>query len=297
MRNLKVNSGRLSGQILDIQHFEGFASIDLLNRVYYTQNNELKCIESSLTLYVPNTNPRFSMLKAGDFVIARTYFDAFDAQGNNNSQFKVHYHYVYEFETYIDANTYANLANDGASMITANNYLLGGNVGNVETKQTANNVFSNISIALNRSFKDENGNWQDAPTVWTRLVVNGNMMKTLPQKGDLLLVDSEVRTSQYQDQHGNQVVTNDFRLNRVIHHIPKAELDAIKSARTQQSAPTQQQAPAMQPPVNQQAMHQQAPVQTPPAMHQPVNQAPMQQQGNAQPAAQANGFNQGQFRQ
>lgn len=74
-----------------------------------------------------------------------------------------------------------------------------------EMRYTANGTpVANFSVATNRRWTDNEGNAQEE-TTWFRVSVWGRQAEVCNQyldKGRLVLVDGDIRTSQYQDKDG-----------------------------------------------------------------------------------------------
>lgn len=85
---------------------------------------------------------------------------------------------------------------------------------NLELKQTSNNNSSlNITLAVERNFKDQNGQKQ---TDFISCKVFGKRAETIAQycqKGDLISITGSIQTGSYQKQDGTKVYTTDVMVN------------------------------------------------------------------------------------
>ena len=210
--------------------------------------------------------------------------------GNNNSEVTHSYYDLHSVLGEIDGNS---LNQFGLPSLC--NFTLGGNIGSIEQKNANGSTWYNVSIALTRSFKDEQQNWQDE-THWARLSIS---QKTFDQnfkqgldKGDSLMVESELSTNDYTDKNGNNVTGHEFRVSRVLGMVKKFELQSLKAANQspqnngqahnnapQQNAP-QQNAPAYNNAPQQNAQQQNA--NNGPSYNAPQQNAPQQNANNAQ---------------
>lgn len=96
-----------------------------------------------------------------------------------------------------------------------NNVCLNGRITrNLELKQTNNNNLSlNITLAVERNFKDQNGQKQ---TDFISCKVFGKRAETIAQycqKGDLISITGSIQTGSYQKQDGTKVYTTDVMVN------------------------------------------------------------------------------------
>lgn len=96
-----------------------------------------------------------------------------------------------------------------------NNVVLTGRITrNLELKQTNNNNSSlNITLAVERNFKDQNGQKQ---TDFISCKVFGKRAETIAQycqKGDLISITGSIQTGSYQKQDGTKVYTTDVMVN------------------------------------------------------------------------------------
>jgi single-stranded DNA-binding protein len=289
MRSIKVNSGQISGLITNIHPQQGGKFVEIRNDNYYWSGGDEKVISCQMMLYVPDTESTHDTLKQGDFIIANVRYESYDVQGNNSSTFKQNSLFVYSIDTYIPSEMVSNTADAPWYRISSNKFTLGGNVGNVEQKNGNNGAWSTVTIALNRSFKDESGNWQDADPVWARITINGSQMKTLPQKGDALIVDCELKTRPFEDKNQNQAMSYDFKFSRVLHHVKKTEMEAMKQGQGQGQGQGHQHGhtPVPQNPTGSQNVPQQS----------GANNRSAGQLRSQQPANRPSQYNQGQFEQ
>ena len=95
-----------------------------------------------------------------------------------------------------------------------NVYLNGRITRNLELKQTSNNNLSlNITLAVERNFKDQSGQKQ---TDFISCKVFGKRAETIAQycqKGDLISITGSIQTGSYQKQDGTKVYTTDVMVN------------------------------------------------------------------------------------
>ena len=212
--------------------------------------------------------------------------------GNNNSELTHTYYELHNVLGEIDSNSVNQFG-----LPSLCNFTLGGNVGSIEQKNANGSTWYNVSIALTRSFKDEQQNWQDE-THWARLSIS---QKTFDQnfkqgldKGDSLMVETELSTNDYTDKNGNNVTGHEFRVSRVLGMVKKFELQSLKAANQapqnngsaynnapQQNAP-QQNAPAYNNAPQQNAPQQNAPAYNNAPQNGPAYNAPQQNANNAQ---------------
>lgn len=107
-----------------------------------------------------------------------------------------------------------------------NNVVLTGRITrNLELKQTNNNNSSlNITLAVERNFKDQSGQKQ---TDFISCKAFGKRAETIAQycqKGDLIGVTGSIQTGSYQKQDGSTVYTTDVMVNELI-FFPKPKQD------------------------------------------------------------------------
>lgn len=107
-----------------------------------------------------------------------------------------------------------------------NNVVLTGRITrNLELKQTNNNNSSlNITLAVERTFKDQNGQKQ---TDFISCKAFGKRAETIAQycqKGDLIGITGSIQTGSYQKQDGSTVYTTDVMVNELI-FFPKPKQD------------------------------------------------------------------------
>jgi single-strand DNA-binding protein len=96
-----------------------------------------------------------------------------------------------------------------------------GRLGNEpETKAMPNgDMVTNISIAVGESWKDKNGQKQEA-TEWVRVVAFRKLAEIIGQylgKGDLVYISGKMKTRKWQDQSGNdrystEIVANNMQM-------------------------------------------------------------------------------------
>ena len=107
-----------------------------------------------------------------------------------------------------------------------NNVVLTGRiVRNLELKQTSNNNSSlNITLAVERTFKDQNGQKQ---TDFISCKAFGKRAETIAQycqKGDLIGITGSIQTGSYQKQDGSTVYTTDVMVDG-LSFFPKPKQD------------------------------------------------------------------------
>jgi len=107
-----------------------------------------------------------------------------------------------------------------------NNVVLTGRITrNLELKQTSNNNSSlNITLAVERTFKDQNGQKQ---TDFISCKAFGKRAETIAQycqKGDLIGITGSIQTSSYQKQDGSTVYTTDVMVDG-LSFFPKPKQD------------------------------------------------------------------------
>ena len=107
-----------------------------------------------------------------------------------------------------------------------NNVVLTGRITrNLELKQTNNNNPSlNITLAVERNFKDQSGQKQ---TDFISCKSFGKRAETIAQycqKGDLIGITGSIQTGSYQKQDGSTVYTTDVMVNELI-FFPKPKQD------------------------------------------------------------------------
>ena len=98
-----------------------------------------------------------------------------------------------------------------------NNVVLSGRIArNLELKQTNNNNSSlNITLAVERSFKDQNGQKQ---TDFISCKAFGKRAETIAQysqKGDLIEITGSIQTGSYKKQDGTTVYTTDVMIENI----------------------------------------------------------------------------------
>ena len=107
-----------------------------------------------------------------------------------------------------------------------NNVVLTGRITrNLELKQTSNNNSSlNITLAVERTFKDQNGQKQ---TDFISCKAFGKRAETIAQycqKGDLIGITGSIQTGSYQKQDGSTVYTTDVMVDG-LSFFPKSKQD------------------------------------------------------------------------
>ena len=107
-----------------------------------------------------------------------------------------------------------------------NNVVLTGRITrNLELKQTSNNNSSlNITLAVERTFKDQNGQKQ---TDFINCKAFGKRAETIAQycqKGDLIGVTGSIQTGSYKKQDGTTVYTTDVMIDGLT-FFPKPQQD------------------------------------------------------------------------
>lgn len=106
-----------------------------------------------------------------------------------------------------------------------NNVVLTGRITrNLELKQTNNNSSLNITLAVERNFKDQNGQKQ---TDFISCKAFGKRAETIAQycqKGDLIGITGSIQTGSYQKQDGSTVYTTDVMVDG-LSFFPKPKQD------------------------------------------------------------------------
>ncbi|WP_440682915.1 single-stranded DNA-binding protein [Cysteiniphilum halobium] len=103
---------------------------------------------------------------------------------------------------------------------TVNKVILIGRLGNEPDVRymTNGNAVSNISLATNSGYKDnQTGQYIDV-TEWHRVVVFGKQAETIQQythKGSQLFVEGRIRTNKWQDQMGQDRYTTEIVANQI----------------------------------------------------------------------------------
>lgn len=100
-----------------------------------------------------------------------------------------------------------------------NKVILIGNVGrDPEVRYTqSGTAVANFSIATNERWTDRNGERQEH-TEWHRLVAWGKLADIVHQyvkKGELLYVEGNIRTRQWEDRDGNTRYTTEIRIQEM----------------------------------------------------------------------------------
>lgn len=85
-----------------------------------------------------------------------------------------------------------------------------------ELRYTNSNIaVGNFNIAVDRQFRDNEGNSTTdffRCTIWRKLAEN---MKQYTQKGSLVYIEGEVHNEKYQDKEGNNRISTDISVERV----------------------------------------------------------------------------------
>lgn len=107
-----------------------------------------------------------------------------------------------------------------------NNVALTGRITrNLELKQTNNNNSSlNITLAVERNFKDQNGQKQTDFISCKAFGKRAEVIAQYCQKGDLIGITGSIQTGSYQKQDGSTVYTTDVMVNELI-FFPKPKQD------------------------------------------------------------------------
>ncbi|WP_299021302.1 single-stranded DNA-binding protein [uncultured Photobacterium sp.] len=276
MKAFRSNTGFVAGTVTQSNKANGQTTF-WVDQV--TSWNDSQGAPKSRTAQIQCTVANELDLQPGNQLLMKVCVQTFEAQGNNGSKVTSTYYKVLDFFGF---------APTPDNALNLNQFTLGGNVGMVEHKSGNNGSWYNVSVALTRSYQ-VNNNWQDE-THWVRVVISDKLFnqnfKNGLNKGDSLIVDAELTTNAYTDKHGNQVLGNEFRVNRVLGQVTKAELNLLKTQQPSQhmpqgNAPQQNFAPQGQPQGN-------APQQNFAPQGQPQGNAPQQNfvpqgqpQGNA----------------
>lgn len=107
-----------------------------------------------------------------------------------------------------------------------NNVVLTGRITrNLELKQTSNNNSSlNITLAVERTFKDQNGQKQTDFISCKAFGKRAEAIAQYCQKGDLIGITGSIQTGSYQKQDGSTVYTTDVMVDGVS-FFPKPKQD------------------------------------------------------------------------
>lgn len=107
-----------------------------------------------------------------------------------------------------------------------NNVVLTGRITrNLELKQTNNNNSSlNITLAVERNFKDQSGQKQTDFISCKAFEKRAETIAQYCQKGDLIGIIGSIQTGSYQKQDGSTVYTTDVMVNELI-FFPKPKQD------------------------------------------------------------------------
>ena len=97
---------------------------------------------------------------------------------------------------------------------SVNKVILIGNLGqDPESRFTpSGTAVTNLSVATNESWKDQNGEPQDR-TEWHRIVMYGKMAETASEymkKGSMVYVEGRLRTKEWEDQNQNKRKTTEI---------------------------------------------------------------------------------------
>lgn len=223
--------------------------------------------------------------QVGQGLLVKVAYKNFKAKGNNNSDFVCSFYELIDVLGVIDPNSIQSAGVPSLSLFT-----LGGNLGSVEMKNANGNTWYNATLALTRSFKDNEQNWQDE-THWARISISQKTFeincKQGLDKGDSVMLECELSTNTYTDNNGNNVIGHEFRVNRVLGIVKKYEFEMLKQANqsTPQGNPQQ--------PSN--GFRGNAPQQNAPQQSNPQYQAP-KQGGTFRPQS-GSGFNQRSYNQ
>ena len=107
-----------------------------------------------------------------------------------------------------------------------NNVVLTGRITrNLELKQTSNNNSSlNITLAVERTFKDQNGQKQTDFISCKAFGKRAEIIAQYCQKGDLIGITGSIQTGSYQKQDGSTVYTTDVMVDG-LSFFPKPKQD------------------------------------------------------------------------
>lgn len=89
-----------------------------------------------------------------------------------------------------------------------------GNVGNIETRYTADGkAIVNLSIAVSESWKDKNSGQKQEKTEWIRCVIFGKPAEIIGQyvnKGNKLYLQGKLQTRKWQNKEGQDQYTTEM---------------------------------------------------------------------------------------
>ncbi|WP_318441692.1 single-stranded DNA-binding protein [Photobacterium leiognathi] len=199
---MKINSneGTLGGNIIQIND-NGNGKSTLWVQHTPAAEGQYQPKDVLLRLVIDSPSVQELALTNGTAIVAKVETNSFLAKGKNDSKVTITEYVVTEVLS----------ASNGGGAI-ANEFLLGGTVGKVD--KNPNNQWMNLSFALQKA--------KNEPTVWVRISVHAKFAeKAFKQgivKGDNLLIKAKVQTQSYDDRHQNRVVSNDFKIERVLMH-------------------------------------------------------------------------------
>lgn len=140
-------------------------------------------------------------LTNGTNIVAKVEVNSFQAKGNNDSKITITEYVVTDV---------LSASNEGGAI--ANEFIFGGTVGRID--KNPNNQWMTVSLALQKS--------KNTPTVWVRISVHAKFAEKAFKygiiKGDNLFIKAKVQTHSYDDRNQNRVVSNDFKIERVLMH-------------------------------------------------------------------------------
>jgi single-strand DNA-binding protein len=83
---------------------------------------------------------------------------------------------------------------------------------------------ANFSVATNERTQDKDGNWQDAPPEWHRIVLFGKQAETAGNylhKGDQVYIEGRIQTREWKDKEGQKRYTTEIVCRNMIMLTPK----------------------------------------------------------------------------
>ncbi|USD58857.1 single-stranded DNA-binding protein [Vibrio sp. SCSIO 43140] len=230
MKHFRSNTGLMAVIVTGSQVNNGNTTIwaDQITSWLDNSNNEQTRTNQIMLFVNSDYQPN-----VGQGLLVKVAYKTMKQQGQNNSQYTVSYYDLIDVLGVIDPNSIQAAGAPSLALFT-----LGGNIGSIEQKNANGNTWYNATVALTRSFKDENQNWQDE-THWARISISQKTFemncKQGLDKGDSVMLECELSTNTYNDNHGNSVQGHEFRVNRVLGIVKKYEFEMLKQAN--QSAP------------------------------------------------------------
>ncbi|MEZ8029228.1 single-stranded DNA-binding protein [Enterovibrio norvegicus] len=212
MKANRINNVIFGGKVSGIAQSNGVIDCYLTS----TQEWESTQGTSSKETQIHTRIPFAGKLQEGDSLLVKGRLESATFGGNNDSTYKATYLFATEVLGHCGPERFLNL----------NQTILGGNVGNVEENES----YSNVALAVTTS-RLVDDSWTDT-TLWTRLTCTKKLreqnFKHGISKGDSVSVEGELSSNWYKDSNGNAINKIDVRINRVINHIHRRELDVLK---------------------------------------------------------------------